>query len=83
MLFRSTGLGDTELVGTVQSLESKKDYLIMHVDVTDPVKWKVRAALTFGDLLTVGLKCLTFKIIFFFLSPIRWFKKEPEHPGEY
>jgi len=36
MLFRSTGLGKTELTGHIVGLERQGDYLLLQVDVTDP-----------------------------------------------
>ena len=47
MLFRSTGLGKTELKGKIDTIQRQGDYLIMYVDVTDPVKWRIRVALGF------------------------------------
>ena len=53
MLFRSTGLGKTELKGVVDTMQRQGDYLIMYVDVTDPVKWRTRVAMGFRDLAEV------------------------------
>jgi hypothetical protein len=83
MLFRSTGLGDTELVGVVDHLERRADYLIMYVNVTDPVKWKVRAALNLRDLGRVIWCSIRWSILSLFLSPRQWFKKQPNHPDDY
>ncbi len=83
MLFRSTGLGKTELKGKVAGMERQGDYLIMHVDVVEPVKWRIRAAMSFGDLATVIGSCAKAAIISFMLSPTQWRKKEPAHPGEF
>jgi hypothetical protein len=83
MLFRSTGLGKTELKGKVDFLERKGDFLIMYVDVVEPVKWRIRAALSFRDLAKIGAACAKAAIIRFFLSPIQWMKKDPEHPGDF
>ncbi|NQT72649.1 MAG: hypothetical protein HQ553_07740, partial [Chloroflexi bacterium] len=51
MLFRSTGLGKTELTGNISGLERQGDFLVMYIDVTDPVKWRIRGGLAFKDLL--------------------------------
>lgn len=83
MLFRSTGLGKTELTGQIAGLERNGDYLIMHVDVTDPVKWRIRGGLAFKDLLTLLKVMMKPSIIFFILSPKQWFNKDPKHPGEF
>lgn len=83
MLFRSTGLGKTELTGHIAGLERQGDYLIMHVDVTDPVKWRIRGGLAFKDLLTLLKVMMKPSIILFLLSPKNWFNKDPKHPGEF
>ena len=84
MLFRSTGLGKTELVGKVDSLKRQGDYLIMFVDVTEPVKWRIRGALTCRDLLKVLGMCITsMSIITFLLNPMQWFNKNAKHPGDF
>jgi len=83
MLFRSTGLGKTELTGQIAGLERNGDYLIMHVDVTDPVKWRIRGGLAFKDLLTLLKVMMKPSIILFILSPKQWFNKDPKHPGEF
>ena len=81
MLFRSTGLGKTELVGRIADMQRQGDYLIMHVDVVEPVKWRIRAALSFRDLVKVIGACAKAAIISFVLSPKQWRNKEPLHPG--
>ncbi len=50
MRLRSTGLGKTELVGEVEDLKRMGDFLIMVVNTSKPVKWRVRAALNHEDL---------------------------------
>lgn len=51
MLTRSTGLGRTELVGDIKTLDVKADYIVIGCRTTDPVKWHVRVALNFTDLM--------------------------------
>ena len=83
MLFRSTGLGKTELTGNISGLERQGDYLVMYIDVTDPVKWRIRGGLAFKDLLDL-LRCMmSAAILGFILSPKQWFNKSPQHPGEF
>ena len=53
MLTRSTGLGNTELAGDIKTLDVKADYMIIGCKTTSPVKWHVRVALSFPDLITV------------------------------
>ncbi len=43
------GLEKTELTGNIHDLQRQGDYLIMHVAVTDSVKWRIRAK---GDIIS-------------------------------
>lgn len=83
MYFRSTGLGKTQLAGKVVEMKRQGDYLVMHVDTTEPVKWRIRAAMSFRDLAKVVGACMKASILSFLLSPKQWFNKEPKHPGEF
>jgi hypothetical protein len=83
MYFRSTGLGKTQLLGKVVEMKRQGDFLIMHVDTTEPVKWRIRAAMSFGDLATVMKACAKAAIISLLLSPKQWFNKNPNHPGDF
>jgi hypothetical protein len=83
MLFRSTGLGKTELKGKVDTIQRQGDYLIMFVDVTDPVKWRIRVAMGFKDLTKVMGCMAKAAILKYFVSPKQWRNSEPEHPGEF
>ncbi len=83
MLFRSTGLGKTELSGKIDTIQRQGDYLVMFVDVTDPVKWRIRVALEFGDLIKVMGCMAKGAILSFLFSPKQWFKKDPTHPGDF
>ena len=53
MKLRSTGLGETVLEAKIGSITKKDDYLILHVNTTEPVQWHVRAALEYSDILTM------------------------------
>ncbi len=83
MLFRSTGLGKTELTGNISGLECQGDYLVMYIDVTDPVKWRIRGGLAFKDLLTLGKYMVNVAVLGYILNPKQWFNKKPQHPGEF
>ena len=80
MLFRSTGLGKTELVGKVAGIQREGDYLVLHVDTVEPVKWRIRAAMSFRDLLAVVGACGNIAIMSFLLSPSQWLNKNPRPP---
>ena len=83
MFFRSTGLGKTQLTGKVVEMKRHGDFLVMHVDTTEPVKWRIRAAMSYRDLLAVIGACGKAAIISFLLSPKQMFTKNPNHPGEF
>jgi len=82
MLMRSTGLGKTELVAEINDCVAQGDHLILLVNTTDPVRWKVRCTLTLKDIRKLIVKCIKVSIVAFILNPLRWFR-EPRHPGEF
>ena len=83
MFFRSTGLGKTELRGRVDDLKRQGDFLVMYVDVVEPVKWRIRAAFSFSDLAIIMSRMAKRSIISLILSPRQWKNKAPEHPGDF
>ena len=83
MLFRSTGLGKTEMVADVEELQRQGDYLILKVRTTDPVVWKLRVALSFKDIAIVLKARVRLSVIGFILSPSPWFEKKAAHPGDF
>jgi len=83
MLMRSTGLGKTQLTGHVNDIKRQGDYLIMYVDVVDPVKWKLRVAVSYRDVTKVLKSCGKRPIISFILSPTQMRNKNPNPPGDF
>ncbi len=53
MRTRSTGLGSTELKQDFQRMDTQQDYLIIKLQTTEPVQWKVRVAATHLDVLSI------------------------------
>ena len=82
MLMRSTGLGKSELVTEIDSLQPQGDYLIMQMHTTEPVRWKVRGALSKDDLKAVLKACLKGAVIAWLANLKGWVGK-PEHPGDF
>ena len=82
MLFRSTGLGKTELVAQIADITRQGDYLIMHVDTLEPVRWRIRAGLNLRDLRMLIKAILKLSILAFLVIPTHWFKKA-DHPGDF
>jgi hypothetical protein len=82
VLFRSTGLGKAELVGEIVAIKPQGDYLVMEVHTSEPVRWKIRGAVSFKDLRAIIKAVLKVSVIFFFFKVAAWFR-EPEHPGDF
>jgi hypothetical protein len=57
MWIRSTGLGKrSDLVTELEELKRDGDYWILHMKTVEPVRWKVRVAITPTDIrLFMGL----------------------------
>lgn len=81
MLFRSTGLGKTELKAKVTGVVVQGDYLILQVDTLEPVRWKIRAAMSLPDMWTVIKSVMKPSNLKIMLSN-RW-ARQAEHPGEF
>jgi len=82
MLMRSTGLGKAELVAEIVSLKRQGDYLIMELQTTKPVRWKIRGGLSHKDLRML-LKAMMKRSVVSFLLDVRAWFKEPTHPGDF
>jgi hypothetical protein len=82
MLFRSTGLGKRELVAEITGIRAQGDYLIMEVETSEPVRWKIRGGVSWKDLRTLIGQALKVSVLSFFVKPWGWFRK-PQHPGEF
>jgi len=82
MLFRSTGLGKTELVAKIVDVTRQGDYLILQVDTLEPVRWRIRAGFNLRDMGTVIKFLIKPANLWFLLLPTHWFKT-PEHPGDF
>jgi len=82
VLFRSTGLGKAELVGEIVGVRSQGDYLIMEINTTEPVRWKVRGAVSYKDLKVLVRMLLKLSVFLFFLKVGAWFR-EPQSPGDF
>ncbi len=82
MLMRSTGLGKSELVTEIDSIKRQGDYLIMEMHTTEPVRWKVRGAMSRKDLKNV-LKAMLKLSVLSYLANLRGWFGQPEHPGDF
>lgn len=82
MLMRSTGLGKAELVAEIIGLKRQGDYLIMELQTTKPVRWKIRGGLSHKDLRMLLKAMMKLSVLSFLLNARAWFK-EPRHPGDF
>ena len=80
--FRSTGLGKTLLEGEPMNMEIVGDTLVLHIQSTRPVRWHIRAAMTYKGLLKLLKLSLKLSIIKFFLFGAGSIKK-PNLPDEF
>jgi len=82
MLMRSTGLGKAELVAEIIGLKRQGDYLIMELQTTKPVRWKIRGGLSHKDLRMLIKAMLQLSVLSFLFNLRAWFR-EPAHPGDF
>lgn len=82
MIMRSTGLGKAELVVELADIKPMGDYLIMEMQTTEPVRWKVRVGLSRQDMKSLFKYLVRMSLIKFMLNLKGWFKT-PQHPGDY
>jgi hypothetical protein len=82
MLMRSTGLGKAELVAEIIGLKRQGDYLIMELQTTKPVRWKIRGGLSHKDLRMLIKAMMKLSVLSFLINLRAWFK-EPTHPGDF
>ena len=82
MLMRSTGLGKAELVAEIVGLRRQGDYLIMELQTTQPVRWKIRGGLSHKDLRMLLRAMAKRSVLAFLVDPRGWFK-QPAHPGDF
>jgi hypothetical protein len=83
MFFRSTGLGKTQLTGKIVEMQRQGDYLIAQIDIIEPVKWRMRVAMSFRDLAGIVGACMKASILKLLLSPKQWLDKKPKNPGDF
>ncbi len=83
MLFRSTGLGKSELIADITGIKRQGDYIIMEMQTSEPVRWKIRGGVDHKDMLKLFGQLLKLSVFPFFLNPVGWFKKTAEHPGDF
>ena len=80
--FRSTGLGKTMLEGEPADVQIVGDMVVFHIQTTTPVRWRIRAAMSYKGLLKAIKLCFKFPVIKFLLLGFLTIKK-PNLPTEF
>lgn len=80
--FRSTGLGKTMLEGEPADVTVVDDVLVIHIQSTTPVRWRIRAALTYRGLLKCIKLALKASVLKFVFSGFRTIKN-PKLPEDF
>ena len=82
MLFRSTGLGKTEVQCKMARVTRQGDYVIFYVDTTEPIRWTIRVAFNLRDLGTTIRLMIKVAVLRLALLPANWFRVA-KHPGDF
>lgn len=82
MLMRSTGLGKAELVAEIVDIKRQGDYLIMEMQTSKPVRWKIRGAVSRKDIRLMLKVMIKSSVLPFLFNPRAWFR-DPAHPGDF
>jgi len=79
--FRSTGLGNTELRGNLETLHlSDKGMLTADFQTTEPVQWHLGAALEPSDIPKLVKVIFKPSLVLKTIQSIFWIKKNPKEP---
>ncbi len=76
---RSTGLGKTEIEAHITELRADQDLLVLEMQTTKPVRWRIRTGLQPEDRLSLlkHMLKLNFKLLRFLLN---WNPNKGKHP---
>ena len=82
MKVRSTGLGKDQMVAHIDSIKLLEGHLLMTMVSTEPVRWRIRIALTYKDILRI-IKVGFFFILVYLITGLRSIFKELPAPSKY
>jgi len=82
MRVRSTGLGNTEMVANIDSIKRLDGHLLMTMASTSPVRWRIRIALNYRDIIGIA-KVGILSILIYLVTGIGTIFKEPPPPGDF
>lgn len=81
MRFRSTGLGNTELRGDLETVRlSDKGLLTADFQTTEPVQWHLGAALEPSDIPKLVKVIFKPSLVLKTIQSVFWIKKNPKEP---
>ena len=63
MRMRSTGLGQTELIGSIEGIKRHGNYLVLSVRTLEPVRWHVRTGIDGKDLRDLIKAIFSFSVV--------------------
>ena len=82
MRVRSTGLGNDQMVAHVDSIKRLEGHLLMTMVSTEPVRWRIRIALNYKDILKI-VRVGIFTILVYLITGLGSIFKEPPAPSKY
>ena len=82
MLFRSTGLGKTEVRCKMARVARQGDYVIFYVDTIEPIRWTIRVAFNLRDLGTTIRLMIKVAVLRLAVLPTNWLRVA-KHPGDF
>lgn len=83
MLARSTGLGKSVLVATIQDLKPNQDLLVLHLETIEPQGWHLRAAMQLEDVPSLIKGFMKPSVILFMIRSLFAPKKKPKEPEQF
>jgi hypothetical protein len=82
MRVRSTGLGNDQMVAQIDSIKLLEGHLLMTMVSTEPVRWRIRIALNYRDILKI-VRVGVFIILVYLITGLGSIFKEPPAPSKY
>ena len=82
MRVRSTGLGNEQMVAHIDSIKRLEGHLLMTMVSTEPVRWRIRIALNYKDILRI-IRVGIFNILVYLVTGLGSIFKEPPAPSKY
>jgi hypothetical protein len=82
MRVRSTGLGNTEMVARIDAIKRLDGHLLMTMVSIEPVRWRIRIALNYRDILRI-VRVGVFSILIYLITGLGTIFRSPPAPTNY